>query len=63
MDWTLGEKKDVLAIACSMLMSSLGWLLIRPAVMLLLLCCTALDPATVTFSIERSFPWYPCFSA
>ena len=55
MGWTLGEKKEVLAMACSMLIISFGWLLIKPAVMLLLLCCTALDPATVTFSIERSF--------
>ena len=55
MGWTFGEKKDVLAIACSMLIISFGWLLIKPAVMLLLLCCTALEPATVTFSIERSF--------
>ena len=53
-DWPLGEKKEVEAIACSMLIISLGWVPMMPAVMLLLLCWTALAPATVTFSIDRS---------
>ena len=50
-------------MACSMLFISLGWLLIRPAVIELLLCWTALEPATVTLSIDLSFVLKPCFSA
>jgi hypothetical protein len=59
----LGEKKDVDAMACSMLSISFGWLLIIPAVIELFVCGTALDPATVTFSIDRSLLGKPCFSA
>jgi hypothetical protein len=46
-----------------MLFSSFGWFDIMPAVIELLLCCTAVDPATVTFSIDRSFAAKPYFSA
>ena len=48
-------KKEVLAIAYSILFISFGAFDIRPAVIELLLCWIALDPATVTFSIDLSF--------
>ena len=58
---TLGEKKFVYAIACSMLVISFGALLTIPWVIELLLAWTAVDPATVTFSIGLSLVWYPSF--
>ena len=56
---TFGLKKEVEAMACSMLFISLGAFEINPAVMELLLCWIALEPATVTFSMDLSFTLYP----
>ena len=46
-------------MACSMLFISLGAFEINPAVIELLLCWIALEPATVTFSMDLSFTLYP----